>query len=127
MRGWRDGLATVFVAIGLVIYGAWVTGGGILGLDSVGAVSLAVLGLGVAASASAVLSGWDELMERGSRLYVFGASGLGGLALGAGLWAIFGRDPAGAAVLVAATAALWAMSTARHVGVHLPALRAEHR
>jgi hypothetical protein len=127
MRGWRDGLATVFVAIGLVVYGAWVTGGGILGLDSVGAVSLAVLGLGVAASASAVLSGWDELMERGSRLYVFGASGLGGLALGAGLWAIFGRDPAGAAVLVAATAALWAMSTARHVGVHLPALRAEHR
>jgi hypothetical protein len=127
MRGWRDGLATVFVAIGLVIYGAWVTGGGILGLDSVGAVSLAVLGLGVAASASAVLSGWDELMERGSRLYVFGASGLGGLALGAGLWAIFGRDPAGAAVLVAATAALWAMSTARHLGVHLPALRAEHR
>jgi hypothetical protein len=127
MRGWRDGLATVFVAIGLVVYGAWVTGGGILGLDSVGAVSLAVLGLGVAASASAVLSGWDELMERGSRLYVFGASGLGGLALGAGLWAIFGRDPAGAAVLVAATAALWAMSTARHLGVHLPALRAEHR
>jgi hypothetical protein len=127
VHAWRDGLATVFVAIGLVIYGAWVSGGDILGLESVEAVSLAVLGLGVAASASAVVTGWDELMAHGSRLYVFGASGLGGLALGAGLWAVFGRDPAGAAILVVATVALWAVSTARHLGLHVPALRAEHR
>ena len=120
MQLWRDALATVMVVIALVIYAAWLAGGGIFGLDTVAAVSLAILGLGIVASASAVVPGWDDLMARGSRLYVAGASAIGGLAFGAGLWAIVSHDTVGAAILVVATVALWAMSTARHLGVHLP-------
>jgi hypothetical protein len=110
-------LATLFVAVSLVVYAAWAVGAAIPGLAEVGAVAVAVLALGVAASISAVVPGFWELL-RGSRLYLVGASVLGALAFGGGLWAVFSGDAAALALLVLATLALWAMSTMRHAGVH---------
>jgi hypothetical protein len=117
---WRDSIATILVAIGVVVYGAWVVGSAIPGFGEPAAVAIAVLAVGIAASVSAVVPGFGELL-RGSKLYLAGASALGLVALGAGVWTIAGADAApGLAVLVVATVALWAMSTLRHVGVGRP-------
>ncbi len=120
---WRDSIATILVAIGVVVYGAWVVGPGISGFVEPASVALAVLVLGVAASISAVVPGFDELL-RGSKPYLAGTSALGVVAVGAGVWTIAaGGAAAGLAVLVLATVALWAMSTMRHVGVGRPRQR----
>ena len=117
---WRDSIATILVAIGVVIYGAWVVGSAIPGFREPAGVAVAILVLGVAASMSAVVPGFSELL-RGSKLYLATASGLGVVALGAGVWTIAVGDAAvGLAVLVLATVVLWAMSTMRHLGVGRP-------
>ena len=114
---WRDSIATILVAIGVVVYGAWVVGPGLPGFVEPAGVALAVLALGVAASVSAVVPGFGELLH-GSKAYLAAASALGVLAFGAGACTILGGAAAsGLAVLVVATVALWAMSTWRHVGI----------
>jgi hypothetical protein len=123
---WRDSIATILVAIGVVVYGAWVVGPGIPGFVEPARVALAVLVLGVAASISAVVPGFDELL-RGSKPYLAATSALGVVALGAGVWTIVaGGAEAGLAVLVLATVVLWAMSTMRHVGVGRPRQHLQH-
>ena len=117
---WRDLIATALVAIGVVVYGAWVIGPGIPGFVEPASIAIAILVLGVAASVSAVVPGFDELLH-GSKPYLAGASVLGAVALGAGVWTIAGGGAAtGLAVLIAATVVLWAMSTMRHAGVAGP-------
>src|SRR5512143_3469781 len=117
---WRDSIATTLVAIGVVIYGAWIVGVEIPGLAEPVNIALAILVLGVAASISAVVPGFDELLH-GSKPYLAGASILGAVALGSGVWTIAGGGAAtGLAVLIAATVVLWAMSTMRHAGVAGP-------
>jgi hypothetical protein len=122
---WRDSIATLLVAVGAVLYGGWVTGVTISGFDSVAAVAIAILVLGVAASASAVVPGFRELL-RGSRLYLAGTSVLGLVALGGALYAIATDEPIALAALVLATVVLWAVSTTRHVGMHHPQQRFGH-
>jgi len=113
---WRDSIATVLVAIGVVVYGAWLVGPGLPGFVEPVGVALAVLALGVAASISAVVPGFGELMH-GSKSYLAATSALGLLAFGAGACTILGGAAgSGLAVLVLSTVALWAMSTMRHVG-----------
>lgn len=117
---WRDSIATILVAIGAVIYLAWVVGSAIPGFTEPVAIAIAMLVLGVAASMSAVVPNFAELL-RGSKLYLVSASALGVIALGAGVWTIAGADAYwGLAVLVVATLLVWAMSTTRHVGVGSP-------
>lgn len=113
---WRDSIATICVAIGVVIYGAWVAGAGLPGLGEPVGVAIAILGLGVAASISAVVPGFSELLH-GSKRYLAAASILGLVALGAGACTIAGADAGiGLAVLILSTVALWAISTLRHLG-----------
>lgn len=117
---WRDSIATILVAIGAVIYLAWAIGSAIPGFTEPVGVAIALLVLGVGASMSAVVPGFAGLL-RGSKLYLVSASALGLIALGAGVWTIFGADAnVGLAVLTATTLVLWAMSTMRHVGVGSP-------
>jgi hypothetical protein len=117
---WRDSIATLLVAIGAVVYAAWAVGSAIPGFREPAAVAIAILALGVAASISAVVPGFSELMH-GSRPYLLGASALGAVALGAGICTISGADAAvGLGLLMLATAALWAMSTVRHLGSQHP-------
>lgn len=116
---WHDGIATLCVAIALVVVGAWAIGAALPGFGDVSAVAIAVIVLGVAASISAVVPGFEDLLH-GSRLYLAAASALGLLALAAGLWAFVGGEAAGLAGLILATVALWAMSTTRHMTMYRP-------
>jgi hypothetical protein len=114
---WRDSIATVLVAIGVLVYLAWLVGFEIPGLTEPARVSIAMLVLGVAASASAVVPGFADLL-RGSKLYLASASALGLIAVGAGVCTIFGADPfVGLAVLAITMVMMWVMATMRHVGV----------
>jgi hypothetical protein len=122
----RDAFATMFVAIALGIYLAWALGLELPGFGAVGGVALAVLVLGVVASASAVVPDFDRLIH-GSRVYVVVASALGLLALAAGMYSIIAGEAAALTTLVLATIAMWAMATARHATLPRPAERLRHR
>ena len=111
----RDVIATVLVVTAFVVFAAWSLGTAIPGFSAVGAVAAAVLVLGIAASALAVVPGFAGLLH-GSRLYLALTSSLGVVALGAGLWALIGGATIGLTVLVVATIAMWALATARHAG-----------
>ena len=72
---WRDRIATLCVAVAASVYVLWL--GGLLGEVSAGTIAILVLGLGFAASASAVVPGFAALLA-GSKAYLALAS-LGGL------------------------------------------------
>jgi hypothetical protein len=122
---WRDSIATLLVALGVVVYAAWLVDLAIPGLDTVEALAVGILVLGVAASMSAVVPGFGELLQ-GSRTYLAAMSLLGVLALGVGLYAILTGESVALAVLVLATVILWALSTARHIATHRPQQRLGH-
>lgn len=119
---WRDSIATLFVGIGVVLFGGWAIGAPVPGFESVTAVALGILVLGVAASASAVVPGFGQLLH-GSRVYMAGTSIVGLAALIAGIVAVVTTEPLALGVLVISTMVLWAVSTWRHLGAH----RSEHR
>lgn len=123
---WRDSLASLFVALGVVIWAAWAIGSGVPGFVEVAPVAIAVLVLGVAASVSAVVPGWGELIH-GSRAYFGAASAVGVVAAGAGLLAVINGDATALAVLIVTTVALWAMSTVRHLRIQRPGQRLQFR
>ena len=113
----RDVFATVLIGIAVLLYMAWAAGAASPWLADVKPVALLVLLLGVAASVSAVVPGWDELVHDW-RLYFGAASVVGLVALIAGLWAIVAGEPAALGLMVLLTVVLWAMSTFRHIRVH---------
>jgi hypothetical protein len=112
----RDVLATALVAVALIAYVAWLVGGFPV-VEKVSSVALVVLVMGVLASMSAVVPGFAQLVH-GSWLYM-GIASVGGLiAAVAGVLALVNEDSSALAVLVLATIALWAMSTARHMSTY---------
>ena len=113
----RDVFATVLIGIAVLVYMAWAAGVAIPWVADVKPVALLVLLLGVAASASAVVPGWDELVHEW-RLYFAAASVAGLVAVIAGVWAIVAGEPAALGLMVLMTVVLWAMSTSRHIRVH---------
>lgn len=108
---WRDALATVFVGIGAGLYILWLAG-----IEVAGPRLLAgmILGLGLAASVTAVVYGVGAGLLHASKVYLAVASVLGLVALVAGLMAVVAVNEPMLAVLVIATVALWLMSTVRH-------------
>ena len=111
---WRDRIATLCVATATSVYVLWL--GGLLGEVSAGTIAMLVLGLGFAASASAVVPGFAALLA-GSKAYLALAS-LGGLvAFACGVATLIGASDLALSVLVISTVALWAAATARHVSV----------
>jgi hypothetical protein len=114
---WRDVLATILIGVAFVVYAAWAIGTGLPVGTDVSAVAIVILVLGVAASLSAVVPGWDELVS-GPRLYFGTASVLGLIALVGGLVAVVTNDARALGLLILGTVVLWAISTARHLGVH---------
>jgi hypothetical protein len=113
----RDVFATALIGIAVLLYMAWAAGVASPWLADVQPVALLVLVLGVAASVSAVVPGWDELVHDW-RLYFGAASVVGLVAFIAGLWAVVAGEPAALGLMVLATVLLWAMSTYRHMHVH---------
>lgn len=110
----RDVLATVLIGLGVVIYLAWLVDYPAPALDDPAAIAIAVLVLGIAASLSAVVPGFSELMH-GSRPYLIVTSALGLVAFIAGVWAIYAADEFLLAIMVTCTAVLWLVSTMRHM------------
>ena len=112
----RDVFATIAIGVAVLVYAAWAAGATIPWVADVMPVTVIVLLLGVAASMSAVVPGWDELIHHW-RPYFVAASLLGAVALIAGLWAIATGSSVALGSLVLLTIVLWAVSTIRHVRV----------
>ena len=90
----RDVIATVLVAAAGVLYGLWVAGSAAAGLDSVRATGLVILGLGFAASASAVVPSFDQLLH-GNKIYVAVTSIIGLVAFVAGVQMLIAASETG--------------------------------
>ena len=112
---WRDGLATVFVFVAVLLYVSWLAGMELLGTSSARVVGGVVLGLGLAASVTAVVYGVGAGLFRAPKAYLALASMIGLAALVAGVIALVSGNEVMVGALVFATAALWAMSTVRHM------------
>lgn len=110
---WRDGLATVFVGVAALMYLVWLAGIGVLGLGVRG-IGGVVLGLGVAASVTAVVYGVGAGLLQASKVYLVIASLIGLVALTAGVITLVSANELMLAALVAATVVLWVMATIRH-------------
>lgn len=110
----RDVVATLLVAVAGLLYGLWLADAAPLGLDSVRAVGLVVLGLGFAASASAVVPGFERLLH-GNKVYLGVTTAAGIVALVAGVQMLLTSSERALAVLVVAMGALWLIATVHHV------------
>lgn len=110
---WRDGFATLFVLTAVLLYGLWLAGVAVFGLDARG-VGAVVLGLGLAASITAVVYGVGAGLLRANKAYLVVASLIGSVALVSGVVALKDANESALGVLVAATVALWLMATIRH-------------
>ncbi|PWI17023.1 hypothetical protein DI272_24800 [Streptomyces sp. Act143] len=109
----RDIIATALVAAGAVVYLLKAADAVLPGTGGTRAAAAIILALGFAASASAVVPGFEELWH-GSRVYLVAASLLGVVALVGGVLTLAAARDTALAVLMAATTALWLMATIRH-------------
>jgi hypothetical protein len=123
---WRDGIATVLVAAGVGFSLLWLAGW-TPGSVTAGTVAAALLVLGVAASLSAVVPGFEEL-RHAPIAYLAVTSILGLVALAAGALAVLDGETLMVGVLTASTATLWVLATLRHLTVpHAPLQRPGQR
>lgn len=120
----RDMIATGLVLAAGVLYLLWAIDAAPPGLSGTRATGVVVLGLGFAASASAVVPGFDQLIH-GSKMYLAVTSLLGLVAFGAGLQMLLTASELGLGVLMGAMAVLWLIATVHHVSaVEAPATAA---
>jgi len=124
---WRDRVASVLVVMVVVAYGLWLAMADKPTESGIRAMVASVLVLGFAASATAVVPAFGELVH-GSKPYLGAASVLGLVALAAGVVAFVSADTTMLAVLVATTVVMWVMATVRHAKAgSAPTAAVEHR
>ena len=92
----------------------WAFGLTLLGLDDTRTTGITVLLLGFAASAVAVVPGFGQLIH-GDNAYLAMTSGLGVVALTAGVLVVLISANLALTVLMVVMIVLWAVSTAHHV------------
>ncbi len=109
----RDVIATCLVAAAGVLYWLWAADAAPPGLESVRATGLVILGLGFAASAAAVVPGFEQLL-RGNRPYLITTAAIGLIALAAGVQMLVAASDVGLAVLMATMGAMWLIATVHH-------------
>jgi hypothetical protein len=109
----RDLIATGLVVAAGIPYLLWAVDAAPPGMDGTRATGLVVLGLGFAASASAVVPGFEGLIH-GSKLYLVVTAMIGLVAFGAGLQMLLSASEAALGVLMAATGVLWLIATIHH-------------
>jgi hypothetical protein len=110
----RDIIATGLVVAAGVLYLLWAVDAAPAGLSGTRATGVVVLGLGFAASASAVVPGFDQLIH-GSRAYLAVTSLIGLVAFGAGVQMLMSTSEAALGVLMATMVVLWFTATVHHV------------
>jgi hypothetical protein len=109
----RDIIATGLVAVAGLLYLLWAIDSALPGMSSTRATGVAVLVLGFAASASAVVPGFDQLLH-GNKAYLAMTSLIGLTALAAGVQMLITASGAGLTVMMAAMAMLWLIATIHH-------------
>jgi len=109
----RDRIATIMVALAVVLYALWATDFALPGMHSVRVTGLVVLVLGFVASASAVVPGFEELLH-GSRLYLAGTSLVGSVACASGVVMLVSASEVALGVVMAAMSVLWTIATIHH-------------
>jgi hypothetical protein len=110
----KDIIASAAVGVAVALYLLWVFDATLPGMSSVRGTGLAILALGFAASATAVVPGFDQLIH-GSRLYLAITSLLGLAALAAGIVMLVTASGTAVGVLTAALFTLWVVATTHHV------------
>ncbi|MGE5289061.1 MAG: hypothetical protein ACM3ML_18070 [Micromonosporaceae bacterium] len=125
----RDIIATGLVAAAGLLYLLWAIGSALPGMSSTRATGVAVLALGFAASASAVVPTFGQLLH-GNKTYLVITSLIGLAALAAGMQMLITASGAGLTVVMAAMALLWLIATIHHslpAQTRLPGQPARHR
>lgn len=95
------------------LYLLWAIGSALPGMSSTRATGVAVLALGFAASASAVVPTFGQLIH-GSKTYLAITSLIGLAATAAGVQMLITANGAGLTVVMAAMAVLWLIATIHH-------------
>jgi hypothetical protein len=116
----RDIIATGIVAIAGLLYLLWAMEAAPPGLSATRATGVVVLALGFAASANAVVPGFDQLVH-GNKAYLGVTSLIGLVALAAGMLVLVTSSDAALGVLMAAMAVLWLVATVHHTLVAVDA------
>jgi hypothetical protein len=109
----RDVIATGLVAVAGLFYLLWAIDSALPGMGSARATGVAVLALGFAASAGAVVPNFDQLLH-GSKMYLVATSLIGLAAVIAGVQMLITASGAGLSVVMAAMAVLWLIATGHH-------------
>lgn len=109
----RDLIATSLVIIAVLLYLLWAIDSALPGMGGTRATGVAVLALGFAASASAVVPTFDQLIH-GNRAYLVLTSLIGLAAFAAGIQMLVTASGAGLTIVMAAMAVLWLIATAHH-------------
>lgn len=110
----RDILATGLVAAAVLIYVLWAIDSTLPGLSGTRVSGVVILALGFAASASAVVPTFDQLL-RGNKAYLATTALLGIVALIGGAAMLTTASDTGLAILVVAMVVLWVVATFHHV------------
>lgn len=108
-----DMVASSAVVVAVVLYLMWLADAALFGMSTRG-TGLVILGLGFAASATAVVPGFVGLMH-GNKVYLGVTSVLGLVALAAGVVTLWSAVSTALAVLTGTLVLLWAISTTHHV------------
>jgi hypothetical protein len=109
----RDIIATALVAAAGLLYLLWAIGSTLPGMSSTRATGVVILALGFAASASAVVPTFGQLLH-GNKAYLAITSLIGLAAVAAGAQMLITASGAGLTVVIAAMAALWLTATIHH-------------
>jgi drug/metabolite transporter (DMT)-like permease len=124
-----DIIATCLVAVAGVLYLLWAIGSTLPGMSSIRATGAAILALGFAAFASAVVPTFGQLLH-GSKTYLVITSLIGVAALAAGIQMLITASGTGLTAMMAAMAVLWLIATIHHslpAKTGLPQQPARHR
>jgi hypothetical protein len=109
----RDLVATGLVAVAGAIYLLWLLDAVPTAMSGVRVTGAVILALGFAASATAVVPTFDQLLH-GSKLYMAVTSLLGLVALIAGVVMLVGSSQTALAVVMIAMFAMWLIATIHH-------------
>ncbi len=109
----RDVIATCLVAAAGVLYLLWAVGSALPGMSSARVTGAAILALGFAASASAVVPTFSQLLH-GNKVYLVMTSLLGLAAVVAGVLMLITASGTALAALMAAMAVMWLIATVHH-------------
>ena len=108
-----DIIATCLVAAAGLMYLLWAVGSTLPGMSGARATGVAVLALGFAASASAVVPAFGQLIH-GNKTYLVITSLIGLAAAAAGVQMLISASGTGLTVVMTAMAVLWLIATIHH-------------